>query len=540
VNSLLFINFFGAHNFQLFRVSKVPKMNPKPNPSRPFLKPTAEVMKPVDQVDYKPKKSAWKACSPVRSSPSTEEEDEVDFSSPPDLVRQPKAAPWAPKRSKTPAVPPFDVDTYIGPSPPATQESGEEEDGCCSCDDKPFVSASEIHRLGDVMRRKRGNCSFPPSSQVIEISSDSDTDVESEEEDEAAQIGETASTLVQLSQPQGAVANVPQGTERGKRSKNWHCVYNNYPPWKLDQIEAEIFPLLIYGVVGKEIAASGTPHLQATFVFAKLMTYKQVIDLVGKGWHVEMVIALQSSIEYCKKDGSFIETGERPSSQEEKGAAGAPHGVKGKGPHNAEGGERERKRWKQAREAAQEGRMEDVPDQIYVCQIGNLLKIRAHHMSQQPLDNVFGPNEWFFGDSGTGKSRRAREEAAARGEPVYLKMLNKWWDGVPTPTPPVALLEDLDPERAVHLAHYIKIWADHYPFQSESKGTACTLRPGKIVITSNYSIEECFPRAQDQAAIYRRFNVYQFTRRRSGDVVVEQIHNFGTVPTPRVIFNSPN
>jgi hypothetical protein len=326
-------------------------------------------------------------------------------------------------------------------------------------------------------------------------------------------------------------------------------VFNNYPEWKIEQLKTDVFPLLTYAVVGEEVGVSGTPHLQATFVFEKLMTLKQVIGVVGPGWHVEACIALQASIDYCKKDGNFIEHGLRPASQEEKGAKGpdgGPHGHKGgrdghrgRGPHNATGGDMERERWKRARVAAESGQMDEVPDQIYVSQFSNIMKIRAHAMSQQTLSNVFTPNEWFFGDSGTGKSRRARDEAAAAEAPVYLKMLNKWWDGVPTPTPPVVLMEDLDPERATHLAHYIKIWADHYPFQSESKGTACSLRPGKIVITSNYSIEECFPNRQDQAAIYRRFNVFKFTRRRDGEVVVEKIHNFGDVPPVEVVFNPP-
>lgn len=36
------------------------------------------------------------------------------------------------------------------------------------------------------------------------------------------------------------------------------------------------------------------------------------------------------------------------------------------------------------------------------------------------------------------------------------------------------------------------------------------IRPKKIIITSNYSIEECFHNEQDIAAIKRRFKVTKF------------------------------
>jgi len=52
------------------------------------------------------------------------------------------------------------------------------------------------------------------------------------------------------------------------------------------------------------------------------------------------------------------------------------------------------------------------------------------------------------------------------------------------------LLDDFGTAHAC-LGHYVKQWADIYPFQAEVKGgTLQNIRPQKIFITSNYTPEE--------------------------------------------------
>ena len=60
-------------------------------------------------------------------------------------------------------------------------------------------------------------------------------------------------------------------------------------------------------------------------------------------------------------------------------------------------------------------------------------------------------------------------------------------------------------------ASALKRWADRYPFTGEIKGgTLQRLRPTKLIVLSNYTIEECFPMMQDQEPIKRRFKVFKF------------------------------
>lgn len=114
-------------------------------------------------------------------------------------------------------------------------------------------------------------------------------------------------------------------------------------------------------------------------------------------------------------------------------------------------------------------------------------------------------NEWWWGPAGTGKSRKAFEEYSD----AYIKSLNKWWDGYHDQE--VVIIDDWGPNQGV-LVDHLKHWADRYPFPAECKGSCMRIRPKKIIITSNYSIEQCFEREEDVAAIKRRFHVTRFHR----------------------------
>lgn len=57
----------------------------------------------------------------------------------------------------------------------------------------------------------------------------------------------------------------------------------------------------------------------------------------------------------------------------------------------------------------------------------------------------------------------------------------------------------------------MKAWCDHYKFPAESKGQVIVIRPKKIIVTSNWSIEDIYPEPQNHEPLKRRFQVHHYT-----------------------------
>lgn len=110
-------------------------------------------------------------------------------------------------------------------------------------------------------------------------------------------------------------------------------------------------------------------------------------------------------------------------------------------------------------------------------------------------------NIWIWGPSRTGKTYWARHFSNKR---IYVKPINKWWDGYDGQE--IVIIEDIDPDSCKHLAHYMKIWSDRYPFTAALKGSSTVISPKdySLIVTSNYSIDDCFD-GKDIIPIQSRF-----------------------------------
>lgn len=106
-------------------------------------------------------------------------------------------------------------------------------------------------------------------------------------------------------------------------------------------------------------------------------------------------------------------------------------------------------------------------------------------------------HEWHYGPTGTGKSRYCR----AKWPDAYIKARNIWWCNYAGED--TVLIEELAPNRID--GSHLKCWADHYKFSVEVKGAQAVIRPKRIIVTSNFSIRECYPLPQDYEPLERRF-----------------------------------
>jgi Putative viral replication protein/RNA helicase len=268
--------------------------------------------------------------------------------------------------------------------------------------------------------------------------------------------------------------------------RDYRFTLNNYTPEEEQQLKE--LAGVKYLVFGHEICpTTGTPHLQG-YVYFKNAKHFNALKKINQriSWRT-CDASPEDNRDYCLKEdtSNYFETGLCPVSQKRKGERG---------------GEAEAERWKDARVAAEEGRLEDIPDDIYIRYYRTLKEIKKDHMIKpSDLDNI--ENYWIWGKPGCGKSRSARE----RFPDFYPKMMNKWWDGYQGEEN--ILLDDFELDGKV-LGHHLKIWGDRYAFVAENKGGAISIRPKRIIITSNYSPDMVFGEDQEMlAAVLRRFNV---------------------------------
>ena len=126
--------------------------------------------------------------------------------------------------------------------------------------------------------------------------------------------------------------------------------------------------------------------------------------------------------------------------------------------------------------------------------------------------NLKDKNLWLYGPPRTGKTYWARH---CTKYDIYDKSPNKWWDGYQDEK--IVLLDDLDQEQAKYIAHYIKKWGDANPITAAIKGGSMCLVTANFnfIITSNYSIDECF-NERDAAAIKERFDEIYIDKKMPG------------------------
>jgi len=274
------------------------------------------------------------------------------------------------------------------------------------------------------------------------------------------------------------------------RLRRFCFTWNNYPLDAEDQLRCfherkggE------YLVVGREKGESGTPHLQGYICLKHAITFSALKKYFPQ-LHIERAKGTPKQNQtYCTKDGDFFEVGEVP---EDPGKAGA---------------EASRETWRNILSAAESGNWDYLKREyprVWVTMSEKLISKRVPNTSVVDGETQ---NEWWYGDTGTGKSRLAWEKY---GPICYQKMLNKWWDGYDSQ--PVVVIEEWSPKNEV-TASALKIWADRYPFTGQIKGGVLQkIRPPKIIVISNYRLGDCFPDRRDADPIARRFTEFEFPR----------------------------
>lgn len=260
------------------------------------------------------------------------------------------------------------------------------------------------------------------------------------------------------------------------RSRGWCFTWNNYPAdheSSLNSVECR------YIIFGRETAPdTGTPHLQGYIYWDNPKALGGVRRILP-GCHLSAARGnSDQNRDYCSKGGDFVERGDLPISP-------------------AQRGRNEVDRWNTIWSHAKSGNFDEIDKDILIRYYSSIKKIRMDYMPQvEPLAGVCG--FWIFGLSGCGKTR-----AVLSAYPqAFIKPRNNWWDGYQQEE--VVLLDDVDKfDRG--LGGKLKHWADFAPFIAEQKGGSLRIRPKKLIVTSQYKMEDIWDDEETLLALNRRF-----------------------------------
>lgn len=227
--------------------------------------------------------------------------------------------------------------------------------------------------------------------------------------------------------------------------------------------------------------SGGFRHWQICVAFDEKRTLQQVRDVFGRSCHAELSRS-EAATAYVWKDatslGQRFELGAKPIRRNSKTD------------------------WESVWNAAKLGDLNAIPANVRVVSYRTLRAIAADHDSPEPMERIVNV---FWGSTGTGKSRRAWEEA---GLGAYCKdPRSKFWCGYTAEEDVV-----IDEFRGgIDISHLLR-WFDRYPVRVEIKGSSRPLCARRIWITSNLDPRYWYPDVDDMTlnALLRRLAVINF------------------------------
>lgn len=266
------------------------------------------------------------------------------------------------------------------------------------------------------------------------------------------------------------------------RSRGW-CYTINHPSLSDELDISTLNDQAKYNVVGLEHGDTGNEHYQGYCYFKTLTSFKRIKELLPRAHIEKQRGSCSEAINYCKKEGQFTEYGDMP---------------------DGGGGSTQRAKWGRILELSELGDYDTIKSEFPGEYVRYEQKLRSLRVRPTVIIDGDLENEWWYGDTGLGKSKKLWELYPDH----FTKEKNKWWDGYRDEE--IIGIEEWEPAHSI-TAGQLKIWADRYPFTGQIKGgTIRKLRPKKIIVTSNYSIEECFPNPKDHLPLKRRFKCIRF------------------------------
>lgn len=246
---------------------------------------------------------------------------------------------------------------------------------------------------------------------------------------------------------------------------------NNYSADELQSVKDIPCKYLIFG---KEVGASGTPHLQGTISFQSPISFLSIKKKIPRA-HIEVCKDVNASIEYCKKDNDFYETGDRPRMGERTDIQAVKSMLK---------------------EGCNLRKIVEYTESYQSIRHAEIhLKYFEKPRSHKPYV------VWCHGKTGTGKSKFAYEQC--EGHDCYTAMsTGKWFEGYDGHTH--VIIDDM--RKDFMKFHELLRLLDRYAMRVECKGGSRQFVATHIYITSCYHPNDLFETREDVNQLIRRLD----------------------------------
>lgn len=263
------------------------------------------------------------------------------------------------------------------------------------------------------------------------------------------------------------------------RSRGWCFTINNYTDADVASMsQVSEHESTAYVIYGYEIAPdTGTPHLQCFAYFPNKASFKAVKEMFPRA-HIEVMKGTKKqAIDYCKKDGKYVQIGEPPKQGRRTDLDFIKDKIKKK----------------------EVVKMRDIVLEASSYQSVRMAEVILKY--HEPKRNWKPYVKWLYGPTGTGKTRTAMEEL---GEDAYITMdTNRWWEGYDAHEN--VLIDDM--RKSFCPFNILLKILDRNGFRIECKGGSRQLLAKKIYITSCYSPEQMFEHTgEDVQQLIRRID----------------------------------
>ena len=262
---------------------------------------------------------------------------------------------------------------------------------------------------------------------------------------------------------------------------------------------------------GERAPSTDTPHLQGYIVLSNPRTFDGTRELLGPRFHLEIARgSTAQNVAYCSKADSrdqlcgfdFTEHGDRSSVE----GTGSGSGTRTDLAELA----------KRVRDGASEAEIAEDHPASYIMYTRGIRSLVQQHIPRRSHKSIV---HWYWGPTGTGKTRLACEESP---DAYWKSSAHQWWDGYDGVSDVI-----IDDYRASFCPfnELLRLF-DRYPYQVQVKGATQQLNAKRIFITTPKDPRATWASRTDE-------DIAQLERR------IEIVKFFGPEPTARVDNFSP-